>query len=374
MAIPTSNPRWSTAGTNTDPGAAKRASGWLPDDRPPAQWFNYIHNAQGEHIHRLRQMLARNWTIVRTGTVDDDEFRGAATDDIGQSIVVGTPDPRSVYRAVRGVGLLYGSETNDSASGFSAVIWVDWLDLFIATHMGVANGETSPDGVTWTNRTMNSETFAALAHNGSNLVVAVGVAGDVVSSTNGTAWTDRTMAVTTEDQLGVAYGNGLWVSVGTNGDIHTSPDGITWTARTSGVAEDLYGVTYDTQNALWCVVGDNGTVLTSPNGTAWTDRTANLEFNTTIHLRAVAHDGLGIMLAGGIEDAATHRGGLALSIDGGVTWEVLYDPFGSGAATVSEIGGVLGLHWSASRGHWIAAGQTGDGTNQYSMIAHSIRG
>jgi len=43
---------------------------------------------------------------------------------------------------------------------------------------------------------------------------------------------------------GVTYGNGLFVTVGDSGTILTSTDGTTWTERTSGTSSDLYGITY----------------------------------------------------------------------------------------------------------------------------------
>jgi photosystem II stability/assembly factor-like uncharacterized protein len=73
----------------------------------------------------------------------------------------------------------------------------------------------------------------------------------------------------------------LWVAVGESGTILTSSDGITWTSRTSGTSEALYVVTYG--NNTFVTVCDSGTILTSKDGTTWTSR----DSNTVNHLTGV---------------------------------------------------------------------------------------
>jgi len=41
-------PLWASGGTRTDPGGGKEATGWLPDERPPANWWNWVWNAMGQ--------------------------------------------------------------------------------------------------------------------------------------------------------------------------------------------------------------------------------------------------------------------------------------------------------------------------------------
>ena len=75
------------------------------------------------------------------------------------------------------------------------------------------------------------------------LFVTVGHSGTILTSSDGTSWTERTSG--TSDYLyGVIYGNGLFVSVGEEGIILTSSDGTNWTKRTSGTSDGLTGVTY----------------------------------------------------------------------------------------------------------------------------------
>ncbi|MDH3598034.1 MAG: hypothetical protein OEU26_00175 [Candidatus Tectomicrobia bacterium] len=41
---------WASGGTNTDPGGAKEAAGWLVAERPPAYWWNWILNSFGKWL------------------------------------------------------------------------------------------------------------------------------------------------------------------------------------------------------------------------------------------------------------------------------------------------------------------------------------
>jgi hypothetical protein len=106
------------------------------------------------------------------------------------------------------------------------------------------------------------------------LYVSVGESGTILTSPDGTTWTERTSG-TSDYLIGVTYGNGLFVIVGYSGTILTSSDGTTWTERTSGTSQytvNLYRVTYG--NNTFVTVGYSGTILTSTDGTSWTSRTS----------------------------------------------------------------------------------------------------
>ena len=100
------------------------------------------------------------------------------------------------------------------------------------------------------------------------MFVTVGHSGTILTSSDGTSWTERTSG-TSMSLRGVTYGNGLFVTVDDRGTILTSSNGISWTKRTSGTSEYLQGVTYG--NGLFVSVGDNG-ILTSSDGTTWTQQ------------------------------------------------------------------------------------------------------
>lgn len=120
-----------------------------------------------------------------------------------------------------------------------------------------------------------SSTFHGVAHNGSDLWVAVGGTGSIQTSPDGETWTKRT-AAGNKTLYDVAHnGSNLWCAVGAQGQIETSPDGITWTARTAagGYTGDFQAIAHD-QSGLWVAVGQTGEIQTSSNGITWIARSA----------------------------------------------------------------------------------------------------
>jgi hypothetical protein len=47
-------PVWSNTGT--DPGAAKKAAGWLKDEKPPAEWFNWLQYTTYKVLEELQNL------------------------------------------------------------------------------------------------------------------------------------------------------------------------------------------------------------------------------------------------------------------------------------------------------------------------------
>lgn len=139
--------------------------------------------------------------------------------------------------------------------------------------------ETSTDGITWTLRASFPTTLFAskILWNGS-LFVAVGAsssggaAGTVAAtSPDGITWTSRTIPSGSYNYL--AYGAGIWVSTsgigGAYGTYATSPDGITWTARTGPNNFTDGGLVFGA--GIFVMMMSNSTFYsTSTNGTSWT--------------------------------------------------------------------------------------------------------
>jgi hypothetical protein len=153
--------------------------------------------------------------------------------------------------------------------------------LFVAiAQTGTGNRVmTSPDGITWTQRSTPTDRSWISVTYGNNLFVAVadggGTGNRVMTSPDGITWTARASAANNVWNS-VTYGNGLYVAVassGTGNRVMTSPDGITWTARTSAANNSWNSVTYG--NGLFVAVSGSGSgnrVMTSSNGTTWTSR------------------------------------------------------------------------------------------------------
>jgi hypothetical protein len=97
----------------------------------------------------------------------------------------------------------------------------------------------------------------------------------VMTSPDRITWTERSPS---ENNVwsSVTYGSGLFVAVSADGQsrVMTSPDGITWTARSAAEDNSWQSVTYG--NGLFVAVADAGTnrVMTSSDGIIWTPRGA----------------------------------------------------------------------------------------------------
>ncbi len=152
---------------------------------------------------------------------------------------------------------------------------------------------TSPDGTNWTERaTPTSQLISGLSAF-SNGLVAVGDNGTILSSPNGINWTSRNSG-TSDWVYKVRLLDNTLVAVGQNGTILTSTDAINWTSRTSGTSSWLTDATFIEDT--YFVVGTQGTVLTSTNLINW----AQQGTITKKALYAVATDSQQL-LASGVE-------------------------------------------------------------------------
>ncbi len=145
------------------------------------------------------------------------------------------------------------------------------LGRFVAVDSSTSGGiRTSSSGFSWSAAsvpTVNRLRDVTLGSvNGTPRFVAVGFAGSVVTSTNGTSWTQRQTGTQNLSLWSVAYGDGLFLAITTGRDYLFSENGITWTraAIPESVMNDaglLKAVSFG--NTTFRVVGENGTVLTA---------------------------------------------------------------------------------------------------------------
>ena len=124
---------------------------------------------------------------------------------------------------------------------------------------------------------------------GNGLWVAFGREGTILTSNNGISWAQQ--KIDTKPRS-VVYANGLWVAVGLEGTISTSKDGISWTQQTSNTTNVLLNIAFG--NGLWVAVGSRGTILTSSDGISWTKQTSN----TNVYLKQASYaSGIWIVVA-----------------------------------------------------------------------------
>jgi len=165
-----------------------------------------------------------------------------------------------------------------------------------STNVFVAAGDygalvTSPDGKTWTDRSFSTGNELYGIAFGNNTFVSVGDYGTILYSTDSIQWTKAT-SNTRNHLYGINYGDGLFIAVGETGTILGSPDGNTWTDWSLTTNNALYGVTYG--NGIFVTVGDKGTILKSQHGDIWTD----WSFNKNYALYGITY-GNGIFVAVG---------------------------------------------------------------------------
>jgi hypothetical protein len=103
---------------------------------------------------------------------------------------------------------------------------------------------------------------------GNSVYVAVGAAGYIVKSTNGTAWTvEKTVSFLNTTYSRIVFGNGMFVAISQDGKIVTSTDGSNWTSQTSGTSVFLNDIVYAAGKFI--IIGRTNTTLTSTDGISW---------------------------------------------------------------------------------------------------------
>jgi hypothetical protein len=181
---------------------------------------------------------------------------------------------------------------------------------------------TSADGVTWSARITTQWATAAIGFGGGTYIAlgtydTIGVGHTnydlIKSSTDGVTWVTRDSG-RTRLLDGIAYGSNLFVAVGQHGSILTSPDGTVWTIRTLPGSDttSLFGISYG--NGKFVIVGNNPhKAYYSTNGINWATSTppASVAYLTSITY------GAGQFVAAG-QDSSQHT--LFLTSPDGIAW------------------------------------------------------
>ncbi|MEJ8845752.1 hypothetical protein [Variovorax rhizosphaerae] len=246
-------------------------------------------------VSRYRAFLLRSLLAMLAAAVMFPSARGGPLDH--WTVTPAPPPPHSTQPAStsNNKGIAFGNgqfvifgegETHSSTDG------IHWTTEFTNTcHHGVAFGNgrfvavgadtrTSTTGSGWTNirpqiysgSTIWLRAIAFGEHKGRSLFIAVGDTGQILTSSNGIAWTKRNPgAIVPNPQpylQAVAYGKGRFVAVGDNSTIITSDNGgFTWTQRGIGTVNGTFaGVAYGNNKF---VVVDAGALFESADGTTW---------------------------------------------------------------------------------------------------------
>lgn len=234
---------------------------------------------------------------------------------------------------------------------------------------------TSPDGITWTARTLpSSSAWRSIAWNGT---VFCTVADDIngttaATSPDGITWTARTLpaAGAASAWYSIAAKGSRFCAVSYNSSLAAwSDDGISWTSATLPSTGNWISICSAlTTTNLFCVIAyGSNKAATSPDGVTWTARTLPSSGNWT----SVASDGTGFLAVGLYPLAATSANGttwaaqsLPISADGvqsvawnGNVWMVL--DYGSAYCATSPDGVAWTTKSMPSYSNWNALAWNG---------------
>ena len=200
---------------------------------------------------------------------------------------------------------------------------------------------SSPDGITWTSRTLpvsnewqdvawNGTVFCAVSDSG-------GTSTDAATSLDGITWARRALP-TAGYWRGIAWGNDTFVAIeGVSGIAATSPDGIKWTQRTLPSASRFSPIAFN--GTVFCTIVGNfnsgNQAATSPDGITWTAQT----LPTTHYWSDIAWNGSVFCAIAGMPSGSP-TSDAATSPDG-ITWTTRTMPSSSNWVAIAWNGTVF---------------------------------
>jgi hypothetical protein len=186
---------------------------------------------------------------------------------------------------------------------------------------------TSPDGMTWSAYVTGATFTATGLAFGAGKWLMTGNAGNYYTSPNGAVWTAQTGTV---NYTAVAFGAGLFVATpASDVRVYTSPDGVAWTSVTIPTS-GAYQVLWNGTIFLLYSTGALNTI-TSTNGTAWA---SGLGFNTNPTGGVVWANGVWLMHLNASGNFYTSTNPVA----GGVAWSLSAVPGSATSGTICAAG------------------------------------
>ena len=243
--------------------------------------------------------------FVATGQDIDSQDPVVLTSPDGEAWEEASPDPAvPLHRLAYGLGLIVAAGDTGLYTSSDAIHWteqsivfywpVTFLDIAFSTQGFIAVGGpssnsngaifTSPDGVTWTDRTPQGSLILNLegVAYGGGRYAAVGIGGYSLVSEDASEWEPVWTSLEPWIWLReVAYGARHYVAVGSfspcddEAGILSSDDGTIWTVRLTTGCTALTGITY--ADGRFLAVGYPGKVFTSTDGAAWNEQTLELQ-------------------------------------------------------------------------------------------------
>lgn len=271
---------------------------------------------------------------------------------------------------VQFVAVTVGTGAGAAATSPDGVTWTartlpagtNWLvancgTQYIAVARGSANAATSPDGITWTARTLPaSSNWYGLAWNGSVFCV-VSSTGVYCTSADGITWSTGTAGTGTLSTL--AWNGSIFLAAGFGGTV-TSPDGITWTQRTSLGSINVWTGAIAVIGSTFFVGGYNGNIYRTTDGITWLSSASGLG---AVVIRGIAWNGTTLCVIDGVSaNCATSPDGITWTshttfiapTGGGAGYKMAWNGsvfcaivYNNGAALGSAVTSPDGITWTA---------------------------
>lgn len=329
-------PEWATSPTGitntSDPGVPKQADGWdASNERPPGPWWNWWWNNVGQWITYLAsttdfQFLnysemfhtTYSYTVTRPGIL---AIHNVQTGSGTEMVAIFKRDAADVAASRAAImtsldGMKW-ADISDPAMLFTNFVDVASTGFSIVAHAGAG-------GTVWRTPTWPG-VWANVAFPGAGIYRAVTagngiyiISGDdgagvpnLHTSPDGVTWTARTLPgvgslVVQAGRPGTDGGNNWVCPVPAGTNCYRSTDnGVTWIAFTKpGTANDVfYSAAYDTTTGFWFMIGHNNSTnvavvayATTPTG-VWTvlqiPRTLVQTSDARLYYTRIVFDGQG---------------------------------------------------------------------------------
>ena len=249
-----------------------------------------IRSADGKIWSTMTSGTANNlWDIDFDGTyfyvVGNSSTYRRSTDGTSWSTYISTGIPASTFDVIGGdvIGTLNSMNYKSSASAFSTWTGAGGVEGIAYApgigYVGVGSAgkivfsATLGGTITTVTPAPTANTLYRVAWvTALNMFIAVGAAGTILTSTNGTTWTSRTSGKATSTFQEVSGSPDGWVvAAATDGQMVASSDGITWRNRyselglltstkgTVSTSYSLWGVEYG--SGTWVAVGNSGKIV-----------------------------------------------------------------------------------------------------------------
>jgi hypothetical protein len=168
-------------------------------------------------------------------------------------------------------------------TGLSSGLWygIAWNgNTFVAVSRSNLYAATSPDGRTWTQRTLTNRSWSNVVAGGTRFVAVAQNAFSATSTDNGINWAETALGFGLTD---VTYSStsGLFCATrnGTSTGVYTSADGLAWTFRDIGASALSARATIAANSTRFVTINqlsagvDTTKGYTSTDGIAWTEFT-----------------------------------------------------------------------------------------------------